>query len=153
MRLGDHLNSETSRFGANEEDSSVNIVSEGEVDEDHQMSPRKDVENHASTSRKRLRGDLAVDEESKPEAGNSLPPTSMAAYAADEFLEATDVEDRVETAIDLENGTSAFKAGFPFLPPSPLPKYEGDDEDADVEELDANVRDADVNSEVIIEQL
>ncbi|KAL5978207.1 hypothetical protein ACLOJK_029324 [Asimina triloba] len=239
QRLGDQLNSETSRFGANEEDSSVNIVSDGEVNEDNRMSPRNDVQNHASTSRKRLRGDLAVGEESKPglsrrregffsgktkleklrsqgpaqvenniketevldkipagnsfrrppanairhkrgklgspgnvsldkvkgsEAGHLLPPTSMAAYAADEFLEANDVEDKVEageTATDLENGTSAFKAGFPFPPPPPLPKvlqhaykqYEGDDEDADVEELDVNVRDADINSEVEIEQL
>ncbi|XP_058072699.1 zinc finger CCCH domain-containing protein 13 isoform X3 [Magnolia sinica] len=239
QRLGDQLGSDTARAGANEEGSSVNIVSDGEANEDNRMSPRNEVQNHASPSRKRLRGDLGVGEESKQvlsrrregllsgkiklemltrwqgpaqvennskeaellnkiptgnnvrrplanaikhkrgkndssstasldkvkgsEAGHLLPPTSMAAHAVDEFIEAIELEEKFETggtATAPENGTSEDKAGFPFLPPPPpkIPQkiytqYEGADEDVDVEELDVDVGDADVNSEVEIEQL
>ncbi|KAF8391485.1 hypothetical protein HHK36_023790 [Tetracentron sinense] len=65
QRLGDQLDSDASRLGANEEDSSVNIVSDGEPNDKNRISPWSELKNHASPSKKRLRINLGATEEAK----------------------------------------------------------------------------------------
>lgn len=54
------------RLGAAEEDSSINIVSDGETNGDYQMSPRNELKNQMSPSKKRMRASHGISEETKP---------------------------------------------------------------------------------------
>ncbi|XP_043704333.1 zinc finger CCCH domain-containing protein 13 isoform X2 [Telopea speciosissima] len=65
QRLGDQLGSDASGPGASEEDLSINIISEGEPTENNGMSPRNEVQNHATLSRKMLRIHQGASEDSK----------------------------------------------------------------------------------------
>lgn len=55
-----------SRPGPTEEDSSINIVSDGETNGDYQLSPRNELKNQMSPSKKRIRVSHGVSEEMKP---------------------------------------------------------------------------------------
>eukprot|EP00268_Persea_americana_P019368 TRINITY_DN19923_c0_g1_i6.p1 TRINITY_DN19923_c0_g1~~TRINITY_DN19923_c0_g1_i6.p1 ORF type:complete len:471 (+),score=124.88 TRINITY_DN19923_c0_g1_i6:184-1596(+) len=239
QRLGDQLCSDMSRLGATEEDSSINIVSDGETNGDYQMSPRNELKNQMSPSKKRMRASHGISEEMKPassknrerllvrtnkleklarwegslqpdsnrkesdaqsktivgnnvhrplanenkhkrgkndssgissfdkvkgsDMGYLLPPTSMAAHAVDDLIEAMDQEEKLDTgnaATIPTIGRTDDKAGLPRLPPPPPPpppvpqnaynQYEGEDEDVDVGDLAVDIGDADFNSEVEI---
>ncbi|KAL6629872.1 hypothetical protein ACP70R_029637 [Stipagrostis hirtigluma subsp. patula] len=70
-------------------------------------------------------------------AKHVLPSTGMAAHAVDDLLEAVELEDRHDVA--LENDADD-ETRSPVMPPQPLPvvqnayeQYEGDDEEVDVE--------------------
>ncbi|KAF2284995.1 hypothetical protein GH714_034209 [Hevea brasiliensis] len=52
QRLGDHLGSDTTINGGNEEDSSINIVSDGEAPGYHTVCPPNEVHNNHSLARK-----------------------------------------------------------------------------------------------------
>uniref|UniRef100_A0A1D1YT29 Zinc finger CCCH domain-containing protein 13 n=1 Tax=Anthurium amnicola TaxID=1678845 RepID=A0A1D1YT29_9ARAE len=228
QRVCNQLDSDTSKPGNNEEDSSVHVVSDGEPSGDVHMSPSKKKlrfesgateetkpgsfrkrERYLGTSTKldklswsealisesenkskesettntnlikndvqRYMGDEHMQKDigssptvapsSKvrfPDSGHLLPSTSMAAHAVDEFIEAMDVEEKSggDAAVAFENGTVNNKTGLPLLPRLP-PKaaksnycqYEGDDEEVDVEEVEVDTGDADISSEVEIEQV
>lgn len=62
----DQLCSDMPRLGAAEEDSSINIVSDGETNGDYQMSPRNELKNQISPSKKRMRASHGISEETKP---------------------------------------------------------------------------------------
>ncbi|KAJ4982207.1 hypothetical protein NE237_033044 [Protea cynaroides] len=64
QKLGDQLGPDASGPVASEEDLSINIISEGEPN-DNGMSPRNEVQNHASLSRKRSRIYQGASEDSK----------------------------------------------------------------------------------------
>ncbi|OVA11164.1 zinc finger protein [Macleaya cordata] len=66
QKLGEQIASDASKPSANEEDSSVNIVSDGEPNYDNALSLRNELQNHASPSKKRQRFSLGVSEEAKP---------------------------------------------------------------------------------------
>lgn len=53
QRLGDHLGSDTAT-GGNEEDSSINIVSDGDAPGYHAVCPQNDVQNNYSPGKKVL---------------------------------------------------------------------------------------------------
>ncbi|KAF6159451.1 hypothetical protein GIB67_032222 [Kingdonia uniflora] len=67
QRMGDQLISDGSRHSVNDEDSSVNIVSDGEPNNYSGMSPTNEVQNHASSGKKRSYTSLAAVEEAKAE--------------------------------------------------------------------------------------
>lgn len=53
--MGNQLGSDTARHGENEEDSSINIVSDGETKGNIVVSPKSRLQINAFPSRKRLR--------------------------------------------------------------------------------------------------
>uniref|UniRef100_A0A5B7A322 Putative zinc finger CCCH domain-containing protein 13 isoform X1 n=1 Tax=Davidia involucrata TaxID=16924 RepID=A0A5B7A322_DAVIN len=65
QKLGDQLGSDATRPGANEEDSSINILSDGETAGNHVMRLQNEVQKNDSTSKKRLQINLEGPEESK----------------------------------------------------------------------------------------
>ncbi|XP_078432968.1 zinc finger C-x8-C-x5-C-x3-H type family protein isoform X2 [Wolffia australiana] len=86
------------------------------------------------------------------DSGRGVPITSMAAQAVDEFIEAMDMEERSEEEPN--------KPALPFMPPRPpkpnhahFSKYEGNDEEVNVEDVDVDVGGDGGNSEVEIEQI
>ncbi|MQL84463.1 hypothetical protein Taro_016976 [Colocasia esculenta] len=66
QRLGDQLGTDNSKPGNNEEDSSVNAISDGGPNGDGCFSPRHDIYNNASPIKKKLRLQGAASEEIKP---------------------------------------------------------------------------------------
>ncbi|XP_008801339.2 zinc finger CCCH domain-containing protein 13 [Phoenix dactylifera] len=105
-----------------------------------------------------------LDKVKSSESRHLLPSTSMAAHAVDEFIEVIEIEEKHEaneTATDFENGDLDNRTTkSAYMPPPPPPvtqnaykQYEGDDEDVDVEKVDAEMVDLDINSEVEIEQI
>ncbi|KAA8526484.1 hypothetical protein F0562_008313 [Nyssa sinensis] len=64
-KLGDQLGSDATRPGANEEDSSINILSDGETTGNRVMSPPNEVQKNASPSKKRPQINLEGPEEPK----------------------------------------------------------------------------------------
>lgn len=52
--MGDQLGSDVNKIGANEEDSSINIVSDGEDPGYHAASPRHDLQKDTSASKKKM---------------------------------------------------------------------------------------------------
>nr|XP_010931837.1 zinc finger CCCH domain-containing protein 13 [Elaeis guineensis] len=97
------------------------------------------------------------------ESRRSLPSTSMAAHAVDELIEAIEMEEKpetIETAKHIENADAENRTKSACLPPPPplvpqnaYKQYEGDDEDVEVEKVDAEMVDIDIDSEVEIEQI
>ncbi|KAK9285361.1 hypothetical protein L1049_024552 [Liquidambar formosana] len=65
QKLGDQLGSDTTRPGATEEDSSINIVSDEENTANYVIIPRNELHSNASPSKKRPCIKLDVAEESK----------------------------------------------------------------------------------------
>ncbi|XP_052177955.1 zinc finger CCCH domain-containing protein 13 [Diospyros lotus] len=214
QKLGDQLGLEATKLGANEEDSSINILSDGETAGNHAISPHlNQLQKNASPSKKNLRMNSETIEESKSgnlmkgegpmirstrlekrsrwnvqhpqsnsnniaeaednrhgdgwthanedrakrgrivfahvpsaekfkgsEPGFVLPPTSMAAHAVDEAIEAE--EDLVAEG---EKGVTNGKSGLLFPPPPPPApqnaylQYRAEDENVDVEGLEEMV--------------
>ncbi|XP_010267784.1 PREDICTED: zinc finger CCCH domain-containing protein 13 [Nelumbo nucifera] len=66
QKLGELLGSDASGPAINEEDSSINIVSDGEPNDKNRMSPKNDLENQTSPTKKRRRFNLETSEEEKP---------------------------------------------------------------------------------------
>ncbi|KAL7216208.1 hypothetical protein ACSBR1_028205 [Camellia fascicularis] len=64
QKLGDHLGSDAARLGANE-DSSINILSDGETTGNHAMSPPNQLQKNVSPNKKRLQMNVEAAEESK----------------------------------------------------------------------------------------
>ncbi|CAL9192763.1 unnamed protein product [Musa hybrid cultivar] len=238
QKIGDQLGSDTLKSNANEDDPSINVVSDGEPNDDGKTSPRNDdILSNALSNKKRSLGYLAASEEVKigisrkrerdsevvykseklprsegpvplsemiskgtetmktiltrnkslvedykhkqgrsasssiasldkgkgSEVKHSLPSTGMAANAADEFIEAVEIDDKPE-AIDattvFDYGDVDYGTKSSYIPPAPPPvtqntykQYEGDDEEVDVEKVDSEMLDIDLNSEVEIEQV
>uniref|UniRef100_A0A5B6ZZR4 Putative zinc finger CCCH domain-containing protein 13 isoform X1 n=1 Tax=Davidia involucrata TaxID=16924 RepID=A0A5B6ZZR4_DAVIN len=65
QKLGDQLGSDATTPGVNEENSSINILSDGETAGNHVMSPRNELQKNTSPSKKRPRINLEAPEESK----------------------------------------------------------------------------------------
>ncbi|XP_022136017.1 zinc finger CCCH domain-containing protein 13 [Momordica charantia] len=65
QHLGDQLASDVSKIGANEEDSSINIVSDGEDPGYHAASPFRDLQKDASSSKKKMHVIQDIAENSK----------------------------------------------------------------------------------------
>ncbi|GMP66920.1 hypothetical protein CsSME_00027083 [Camellia sinensis var. sinensis] len=64
QKLGDHLGSDAARLGATE-DSSINILSDGEPAGNHAMSPPNQLQKNVSPNKKRLQVNVEAAEESK----------------------------------------------------------------------------------------
>ncbi|KAF5948441.1 hypothetical protein HYC85_014398 [Camellia sinensis] len=64
QKLGDHLGSDAARLGATE-DSSINILSDGEPAGNHAMSPPNQLQTNVSPNKKRLQVNVEAAEESK----------------------------------------------------------------------------------------
>lgn len=64
QKLGDHLGSDAARLGANE-DSSINILSDGETTGNHAMSPPNQLQKNVSPNKKRLQMNVEAAEGSK----------------------------------------------------------------------------------------
>ncbi|XP_026409167.1 zinc finger CCCH domain-containing protein 13-like isoform X1 [Papaver somniferum] len=62
QKLGDQLASDASRPSANKEGLSLHICSDGEFNQDDALSPRKELQNHASPFKKRLQSSIGVSE-------------------------------------------------------------------------------------------
>ncbi|XP_077243499.1 zinc finger C-x8-C-x5-C-x3-H type family protein isoform X2 [Tasmannia lanceolata] len=165
QRLGDQLGSDTSRPIANEEDSSVNIVSDGEPDGNNQMSPRNELQNYASPSKKRLRSNSGPFEEAKPVASKKKEGISVGTTRLENpsrrdgriQTENISKEAMVPNKILIGNivrGSLANdgkkKRGKNASPSIASYKYEGDDEVVDVDGLDVEMGDVDVTGEVEI---
>ncbi|KAK6919392.1 hypothetical protein RJ641_015296 [Dillenia turbinata] len=72
LKLGNQFISEDMAAGANEEDSSINIVSDGETPANHVLSSQNEMQKSGSPSKKRRRNNLKAAEESKPEDGENF---------------------------------------------------------------------------------
>ncbi|KAH1142510.1 hypothetical protein GLYMA_12G101400v4 [Glycine max] len=159
QRFGDQLVSDISRIGANEEDLSIDIISNDRSKDGHLVETAR--------TRKRSRWNLSdqLKEESlgTPDNGTEVtrsldlegkhkkglkqprieaPSTSMAAHVVDEDvdIERYDGNDINETANTENDNGAAYKVkGAPLmLPPALLPRsnylqYEGNDENVDVD--------------------
>ncbi|KAG6589178.1 Zinc finger CCCH domain-containing protein 13, partial [Cucurbita argyrosperma subsp. sororia] len=162
-QLGDQLGSDVNKIGANEEDSSINIVSDGEDPGFHAVSPLHDLQKDNSASKKHIVQDIAGNSkranESKQkrgrtsttvssadkvrglESGGVVPLTSMAAHAVDEEV---DIELEINSKVNetRENTKEASFGSLPFPPPPPPireinhSKYESEDQNVDVVALD-----------------
>ncbi|XP_059661052.1 zinc finger CCCH domain-containing protein 13 isoform X2 [Cornus florida] len=66
QKLGDQLGSDTTRLGADEGDSNVNILSDGETIGNQATSPRNEPQKRASPSKKRPRSNVEAAEEPRP---------------------------------------------------------------------------------------
>ncbi|KAI8007990.1 Zinc finger CCCH domain-containing protein 13 [Camellia lanceoleosa] len=64
QKLGDHLGSDAARLGANE-DSSINILSDGETTGNHALSPPNQLQKNVSPIKKRLQMNVEAAEELK----------------------------------------------------------------------------------------
>ncbi|XP_031486429.1 zinc finger CCCH domain-containing protein 13 [Nymphaea colorata] len=64
QKLGDHMSLDAAKPIANEDDSSINIISDGDADGD-QVSPRADKQSEITLKRKRFRLSHVVGEEAK----------------------------------------------------------------------------------------
>ncbi|CAL5406354.1 unnamed protein product [Camellia sinensis] len=71
QKLGDHLGSDAARLGATE-DSSINILSDGEPAGNHAMSPPNQLQKNVSPNKKRLQVNVEAAEESKSGRGANL---------------------------------------------------------------------------------
>lgn len=66
QKIGDQLGSDTLKSNANEDDPSINVVSDGEPNDDGKTSPRNDdILSNALSTKKRSLGYLAASEELK----------------------------------------------------------------------------------------
>lgn len=66
QKIGDQLGSDTLKSNANEDDPSINVVSDGEPNDDGKTSPRNDdILSNALSNKKRSLGYLAASEEVK----------------------------------------------------------------------------------------
>ncbi|XP_044465895.1 zinc finger CCCH domain-containing protein 40 isoform X2 [Mangifera indica] len=68
QKLGNQLGSDPTITGVNEEDSTINVVSDGETANNHLVSSHNDVLTLSSPKKKKLRGDRVTAEESIQEA-------------------------------------------------------------------------------------
>ncbi|KAI8006977.1 Zinc finger CCCH domain-containing protein 13 [Camellia lanceoleosa] len=64
QKLGDHLGSDAARLGANE-DSSINILSDGETTGNHAMSPPNQLQKNVSPNKRRLQMNVEAADELK----------------------------------------------------------------------------------------
>lgn len=229
QKMADQLASDATRLGVNEDDSSINILSEGNITGNQKLSPPNELQNIASPKKKRLRVIAETAEELKsanlmkgegsptgvtrlvkhsrwnaqhaqfnntrdepvdyygtidhrtianeaiPKRGKIVftnvpsaekfkgsepalvPPTSMAAHAADEVVEAIEmVEDPEAFETDsaaVEKGATYRMQGLPFPllppPPPPLPQhlysqYNGEDLNEALEALEDEMVEVDV---------
>ncbi|XP_010909654.1 zinc finger CCCH domain-containing protein 13 isoform X2 [Elaeis guineensis] len=170
QKLGDQLSSDTLKTSANEEDSSVNVVSDGEpnADGDNQINPRNDLlQKNVLSANRRSFVDPATSEEAK--IGNSqkrerssdvisksekLTKSEGPAPYLEYNNKGADAAKKVLTSNKSLADNYKHKQGkFDSGSTAPLDKYEGDDEDVDVERVDAEMVDLDINSEVEIEQI
>ncbi|CAL5342464.1 unnamed protein product [Camellia sinensis] len=71
QKLGDHLGSDAARLGATE-DSSINILSDGEPAGNHAMSPPNQLQKNVSPNKKRLQVNVEAAEESKSGRANLM---------------------------------------------------------------------------------
>ncbi|XP_023530204.1 zinc finger CCCH domain-containing protein 13-like isoform X5 [Cucurbita pepo subsp. pepo] len=162
-QLGDQLGSDVNKIGANEEDSSINIVSDGEDPGFHAVSPLHDLQKDNSASKKKhIVQDIAENSkranDSKQKRGRTstavssadkvrglesgvVPLTSMAAHAVDEEVDIElDVNNKVNET--RENTKEASFGSLPFPPPPPPireinhSRYESEDQNVDVVALD-----------------
>lgn len=62
--MGNQLGSDPTITGVNEEDSTINVVSDGETANNHLVSSHNDVLTLSSPKKKKLRGDRVTAEES-----------------------------------------------------------------------------------------
>ncbi|CAL9083020.1 unnamed protein product [Musa acuminata var. zebrina] len=205
QKIGDQLGSDTLKSNANEDDPSINVVSDGEPNDDgisrkrerdsevvykSEKLPRSEgpvplsemiskgtetmktiltrnkslVEDYKHKQGRSASSSIAsLDKGKGSEVKHSLPSTGMAANAADEFIEAVEIDDKPE-AIDattvFDYGDVDYGTKSSYIPPAPPPvtqntykQYEGDDEEVDVEKVDSEMLDIDLNSEVEIEQV
>ncbi|KAI3895029.1 hypothetical protein MKX03_031266 [Papaver bracteatum] len=72
QKLGDQLASDASRPSANKEGLSHHICSDGNFNQDDALSPRKELQNHASPFKKRLQSSIAVSEAKQANMKKSL---------------------------------------------------------------------------------
>ncbi|KGN43539.1 zinc finger CCCH domain-containing protein 13 isoform X4 [Cucumis sativus] len=167
QQLGDQLGSDVNKIGANEEDSSINIVSDGEDPGYHASDPFHDLQRDTSASKRKMHDVQDIAENLKRanesrqrrgrtsssvssadkvrglDSGVAVPLTSMAGHAVDEEVD-IDLEINHEEKEPRENSMEAASGSLPFLPPPPPPpirefshsKYEGEDQNVDVEVVD-----------------
>jgi len=229
QKMADQLTSDATRLGVNEDDSSINILSEGNITGNQKLSPPNELQNIASPKKKRLRVIAETAEELKsanlmkgegsptgvtrlvkhsrwnaqhaqfnntrdepvdyygtidhrtvaneaiPKRGKIVftnvpsaekfkgsepalvPPTGMAAHAADEVVEAIEMEEDPEAfetdSAAVEKGATYGMQGLPFAlpppPPPPLPQhlysqYKGEDLNEALEALEDEMVEVDV---------
>ncbi|XAR68084.1 hypothetical protein NMG60_11003090 [Bertholletia excelsa] len=65
QKLGDELGSDANKLGANEEDSNINILSDGETTGNHTLTLLNHLQKNASPAKKRLRINVESAEDSK----------------------------------------------------------------------------------------
>ncbi|XP_038887782.1 zinc finger CCCH domain-containing protein 13 isoform X5 [Benincasa hispida] len=144
QQLGDQLGPDVNKIGANEEDSSINIVSDGEDPVYHASGPFHDLQKDTSASKRKMHSVQDTAENSKRanesrqkrgktsssvsaadkvrglESGVVVPLTSMAAHAVDEEVD-IDLEISNEVKEPRESTKEAASGSLPFLPPPPPP--------------------------------
>ncbi|XP_026392485.1 zinc finger CCCH domain-containing protein 13-like isoform X2 [Papaver somniferum] len=72
QKLGDQLASDASRPSANKEGLSLQICRDGEFNQDDALSPRKELQNHASPFKKRLQSSIGVSKAKQANMKKSL---------------------------------------------------------------------------------
>ncbi|XP_050940819.1 zinc finger CCCH domain-containing protein 13 isoform X7 [Cucumis melo] len=144
QQLGDQLGSDVNKIGANEEDSSINIVSDGDEPGYHASDPFHGLQRDTSASKRKMHAVQDIAENSKRanesrqrrgrtsssvssadkvrglDSGVAVPLTSMAGHAVDEEVD-IDLEINHEEKEPRESSMEAASGSLPFLPPPPPP--------------------------------
>ncbi|XP_058006027.1 zinc finger CCCH domain-containing protein 13 isoform X2 [Hevea brasiliensis] len=150
QRLGDHLGSDTTINGGNEEDSSINIVSDGEAPGYHTVCPPNEVHNNHFPGKKGLLVKCDTVEESTKAnlthgGGYHIETTRLGKLSQ---LNACKEVEMVESGNDGHQPTtngSKQKRGHNVSASMPsADKYKGKDENVDVEGLEEEMIDVDI---------
>ncbi|XP_020109802.1 zinc finger CCCH domain-containing protein 13 isoform X2 [Ananas comosus] len=161
QKLAEMFDSETIK-PANEEDSSANVHSEGEPNGDYQISPNSNqLQNHVSSSKKRFLSFSITNEAEK--AGNSRKKNRYS-----DVFSKSEMQNLEGTAVQLENemaksltvkskmvieDNKSKRGKYVSSSLNSSEKYEGVDEEVDVEKVDPEMVDIDFNGDVDIEHL